>query len=78
MGNTLYCINDDDCVGVKKCKNPDKYKCKDLKCRKKKKDCMTRGNGMEYWGCCVSDECIANINNNTGKAWKWGKCQEKQ
>merc|ERR1712194_10743 len=63
-----------DCMGLKKCKNPSKCRCNTGKCRKKKKDCKTRGQGMEWWGCRNGQECVAKM-NNAGKPKMWGKCK---
>lgn len=68
------CNNASDCVGVKKCKNPNQCECNDGKCRKKFKDCSARPKYGDDWGCVDGKECIVNV-NAAGKSYKWGKCR---
>ena len=59
---------------MKKCtKNPSKCKCRNMKCRKKHRDCKTRGRGLDFWGCPDGEECIAKVNNES-EPRMWGKC----
>jgi len=70
------CDIDSDCIGINKCKIPDKCKCRNLKCRSKRKDCLTRGTEDErkLWNCEDGKTCVGKI-KPSGKITKWGKCK---
>jgi len=82
------CDIDSDCACLKKCTH-NLHKCKCMKtgallpdgsrkgvCKKKGRDCMTEGNGMQYWGCRDGKVCVSSHRPNevTGKPKRWGKC----
>ena len=70
-----FCEHSVNCQRVNKhADKPDRCRCRDLKCRKKKKDCATRGKDIDFWGCRDGQECVAGVKNG-GETWKWGKCR---